>query len=221
MFNSKSLAFCLLLPAAGLRAAPAEGKAVGTLDVWSEPAGAAVYVDGKFSGHAPVKLELAAGEHRVKVAKIGYLDKARLVRIRPGEPTAVNISLTATSVTAVEAAKGGGKRKLALIGLGALAAGTATYLVANRNHAPVAGIIIANPYTALAGVMNVTFRADDARDDDHDPLTYQWAFGDGSQAEGRAVNHIYASAGSYTVTLTVSDGKDSSSSRPSPSWSAA
>jgi hypothetical protein len=198
-------------PAATAWAAEA---ALGKLDLRSEPAGAAVYVDGKFAGHTPLILDLEAGEHRVKLAKIGYLDKSRVVRLRPGETMAVSLVLTASAVTAEEAAAGRSKRKLVLLGLGALALGGGGYLVTSRNHPPVPGIIVANPYTALAAVMNVTFRADAASDRDHDPLTFEWSFGDGSRAEGRQVNHIYAEPGSYSATLAVSDGHASASAPP-------
>ncbi len=37
------------------------------------------------------------------------------------------------------------------------------------------------------------------------PFTYSWTFGDGGTGSGSQVGHTYASAGSYTVTLTVSN----------------
>ncbi|WNG38155.1 PKD domain-containing protein [Archangium violaceum] len=36
--------------------------------------------------------------------------------------------------------------------------------------------------------------------------TLQWDFGDGQTAEGETVSHVYAEPGSYTVTLTATDG---------------
>lgn len=36
--------------------------------------------------------------------------------------------------------------------------------------------------------------------------TYSWNFGDGNTANGQTVNHTYATAGVYTVTLTINDG---------------
>lgn len=196
--------------------APSAETPSGRLDLQSEPAGATVYLDGRFAGHTPLVLDLPAGEHKVKLAKIGYLEKARVVRLRAGETTSVTLPLTASAVSSaeLEAGQGRGKRRLALLALGVLAAGAGAYYLTSRNHAPVAGTITANPYTALAAVMNVTLRADAASDLDHDPLTYEWAFGDGSRAEGRHVNHIYAAPGSYSVTLTVSDGEASASAPP-------
>jgi PKD repeat protein len=45
-----------------------------------------------------------------------------------------------------------------------------------------------------------------ATDEDGDPLTFSWDFGDGSTGTGASPAHQYAAAGMYTVTVTVSDG---------------
>lgn len=72
------------------------------------------------------------------------------------------------------------------------------------NRAPVAD---AGPGATAAEGQIVAFDGGASSDPDGDPLTYSWDFGDGSPAEGGATpTHTYADNGSYTVTLTVSDG---------------
>ena len=66
---------------------------------------------------------------------------------------------------------------------------------------------IAGPVPAGVG-QNIGFSVS-AQDDDADPLTYQWTFGDGGSASGDSVKHIYASAGVFTATVTIGDGTGS------------
>jgi hypothetical protein len=42
-------------------------------------------------------------------------------------------------------------------------------------------------------------------DPDGDALSYAWAFGDGANADGSTVSHVYANAGTFTVRLIVTD----------------
>jgi len=58
--------------------------------------------------------------------------------------------------------------------------------------------------TPTAG-QTVQFDASISRDTDQDQLSYEWTFGDGSGAEGVSATHAYTQAGSFTVTLTVTD----------------
>lgn len=46
------------------------------------------------------------------------------------------------------------------------------------------------------------------RDTDHDTLKYTWDFGDGHKSYKEKTSHAYEENGTYTVTLTISDGKD-------------
>lgn len=72
------------------------------------------------------------------------------------------------------------------------------------NHVPVAKAGV--DQQALVGDP-VNFDGSQSFDADNDPLTYSWNFGDNSPpASGPTATHNYASAGTYTVTLTVSDG---------------
>jgi glucose/arabinose dehydrogenase/PKD repeat protein len=54
----------------------------------------------------------------------------------------------------------------------------------------------------------VQFSGASSTDADGDPLDHEWDFGDGSPPEtGAQVSHTYTQAGTFTATLTVSDGR--------------
>jgi glucose/arabinose dehydrogenase/PKD repeat protein len=56
--------------------------------------------------------------------------------------------------------------------------------------------------------LSVQFDGSASTDADGDPLTYEWDFGDGSPTTGGAqAGHTYTTAGTYTATLRVSDGR--------------
>ena len=52
---------------------------------------------------------------------------------------------------------------------------------------------------------NVNLNASLSYDPDGNIVAYNWDFGDGTNASGEIVNHIYSSEGVYLVTLTVKD----------------
>lgn len=70
----------------------------------------------------------------------------------------------------------------------------------NQPPVPVATASVTKGKAPLA----VEFDASGSFDPDGDPLTYEWAFGDGSTATGATVSHEL-SKGRYTVVLTVTD----------------
>jgi len=63
-------------------------------------------------------------------------------------------------------------------------------------------------YLPSAPLVNesVTFNASTSSDSDGSIVSWNWTFGDGSSGSGEVVTHAYADAGTYNVTLTVTDG---------------
>lgn len=82
--------------------------------------------------------------------------------------------------------------------------------------APAAPVPANNPPVArlrapVEGLINklLTFNANESSDPDDDKLTYRWDYGDGKMGSFRfpVATHRYNSIGSYTVKLTVDDGR--------------
>ncbi len=195
----------------------------GALSVLSNPVGAAVYLDGRYAGSTPLTLEgVGAGDHRLRLAKDGYLDNARLVTVEGARAASVSVSLT-RSVSRTELAEGqvgaapvtgragggGSKKKWLIIGAAAAAGGGAALYFATKNGAPTASAVTASPGGAgMAGQTVFSFSAQ-ASDPDGDSLTYSWNFGDGTTGSGATPTKTYATPGTYTVSVSVSDGKES------------
>ncbi len=86
--------------------------------------------------------------------------------------------------------------------------GICKIIIENINDAPISDMI----YPEVEdGNLTVRFTTNEASDEDGDPLTYIWDFGDGTDpVEGRdqrIIEHTYPTGGSYTTTLLVSDGE--------------
>ena len=76
------------------------------------------------------------------------------------------------------------------------------------NQAPTA---TANgPYSGTVGIA-VAFNGGGV-DPEGQPLTFGWSFGDGGTASGATSTHVYGATGTFTATLTVSDGQLSATS---------
>ena len=69
------------------------------------------------------------------------------------------------------------------------------------NGKPVA--VVGNP---VVNGLQVSLNGNGSSDPDGDTLTYSWAFGDGQTSSAKNPSHTYGSGGTYTVSLTVSDG---------------
>jgi PKD repeat protein len=73
-----------------------------------------------------------------------------------------------------------------------------------RNLAPVADA--GGPYAGQVGSpITLSGSATDPSPVDQTTLLYHWEFGDGATGNGPLVSHTYQQAGSYPVTLTVTD----------------
>ncbi|AZZ98105.1 collagenase [Pseudoalteromonas sp. R3] len=77
-------------------------------------------------------------------------------------------------------------------------------LAGDTNQAPTA--VINGPYQGTAGA-SVRFSSQGSSDPEGQSLSYAWQFGDGAQSTQADPVHTYQDAGSYTVTLTVTDSQ--------------
>jgi len=76
-----------------------------------------------------------------------------------------------------------------------------------ENNAPTASFTSEVDHNTTMAGGTVTFDST-ATDADEDDITYSWDFGDGETSDEADPAHVYAANGTYTVTLTVSDGTD-------------
>jgi len=71
-------------------------------------------------------------------------------------------------------------------------------------HAPPVAAFTATPNPVVAGA-SVTFDASASHDPDGNIVNHTWDFGDSTFGNGAITSHPYASAGTYNVTLNVTD----------------
>jgi len=86
---------------------------------------------------------------------------------------------------------------------------TIAITVTDPNVAPVASFTS----TAESGIapVSITFDASTSSDENNDPLTYAWDFGNGDTAIGITTTYAFTTTGEFAVKLTVSDGSLDSS----------
>ena len=91
---------------------------------------------------------------------------------------------------------------------GATASSTAQVTAA----APPANVAPTAAFTAASGGATGSFDATASADTDGTVTGYRWAFGDGATGSGVTASHVYATDGTYPVTLTVTDDDGAASS---------
>ena len=89
-------------------------------------------------------------------------------------------------------------------GKGGTASDTTTATISGTNKPPVAS---AGPDQTVNLGSAVSLDGSGSSDPDGSIASHAWSFGDGASASGAKVTHTYASAGTYTATLTVTDDK--------------
>ncbi len=79
------------------------------------------------------------------------------------------------------------------------------------NQPPIA--VASATITAGVAPLAVSFNGSASSDPDGSIASYAWTFGDGSTASGATTAHTYATAGSYSAKLTVTDNSGASASQ--------
>ena len=90
---------------------------------------------------------------------------------------------------------------------GATASKSASVSVVTPNVAPTAA------FSHTAKELVASFDASASNDSDGSIASYSWNFGDGATGSGKSASHSYAAAGTYSVTLIVTDDKGATASK--------
>jgi len=102
-------------------------------------------------------------------------------------------------------ARGGRYQATVLVddGTGTACSIAAVAVPVHVNHAPVA---VVSPRVSGCPDEPLRLDATASTDADADPMTYQWDLGDGTTAEGAAIQHRYETGGDFRVTVRIDDG---------------
>ena len=146
-----------------------------------------------------INISANASDADGSVSRVDFYAGAQLVGTDYASPYAVNwgsVPAGTYSLTAVATDDRG-------------AATTSARVTVHVNQPPTARP--GGPYSAQAG-QTVQFNGGGSSDADGTITSYRWDFGDGTTGAGATPAHVYASAGTYAVTLTVTDDRGASAS---------
>ncbi len=98
------------------------------------------------------------------------------------------------------------------------------YTIASATGAPApsptsatAPIAVVSSSTAAGNApLNVTFNGTSSTTSNSSIMSYNWTFGDGTQATGQTTSHTFTTPGTYSATLTVMDTKGLSGTISTP-----
>jgi len=76
----------------------------------------------------------------------------------------------------------------------------------SENQNPVADLSVGEPYQGFVN-SEITFDGSKSSDSDGNITKWDWLFGDNTSGMGETIQHTYSKAGTYTVTLTVTDNE--------------
>ncbi|MGI9821984.1 PKD domain-containing protein [Agromyces sp. Marseille-Q5079] len=93
---------------------------------------------------------------------------------------------------------------------GGTATVTHSLIAVNPNVPPTA------LFTANVNFQTVSFDASSSSDPDGVITDYAWNFGDGKAATGPTASHLYGAAGTYDVTLTITDNRGGITTKTTP-----
>ncbi len=88
------LTYSLLVPHEDKGKTSVEVGELSLLKVNSSPAGAQVFIDNKYAGNTPLKLELPVGEHEIRLTAPSYYDWEAQVKLKDQKETPLNVRLT-------------------------------------------------------------------------------------------------------------------------------
>jgi subtilisin family serine protease len=160
----------------------------------SSPTGGTV-----FTAPAGINVTAVASDADGTVGRVDFYAGGQLIGTAASSPYGVNWGNVAAGTYSLTA--------VATDNAGAQTTSAAVSITVNARPSANAG----GPYSAQAG-QAVQFDGGLSTDSDGTITSYSWSFGDGTTGSGAAPTHAYASAGTYAVTLTVTDNRGASGS---------